>query len=293
MAPLCPSVLLSQAYASFLAQRGTLIQAAIDAAGMEFFDAIELPTVAAATERKELRQIARDSHWDVMVWASDVQASEHLSLAALDHSERKRAQLRFQDLVRAASECGARRFGFCSPPESPAEHRADAICFFRDELVELSFAARKCGVAVSLEALDRKAHKRGLMGLTAETADFASSIRSVVPEFGLVWDTAHTALNGEDLIESFRLSASHVTAVHFSDAALDPASRQYGDWHMQVGSGDAMKPPVIRRLLTELCESSRSRKTQFTLAIEELNIAPQRSGAECLTQAWNSLGDCL
>ncbi len=192
-----------------------------------------------------------------------------------------------------AAECGARRFGFCSPPDAHPENREEAVNFFRDELVTLAAAGRARGVSLAIEALDRTAHKRGLLGYAPETAELASAVRKAEPSFGLIWDSAHAALNGEELAASFRLAAPHVVGVHFSDAMLDRAHPKFGDWHMPVGTGDAMKPQVVRPLVLAIAEHARLAKAKLPLAIEEVNRTAGESGTNFSQRAWSYLESTL
>jgi sugar phosphate isomerase/epimerase len=293
VSPLVPSVVVWQAYAPYLASGGSLLEAVEDVAAMDFFASIEIPVIDDVAARQQLRQITTEAGWEVMVWASEVQAKEKLSLAALDRSERERARLRFHELVHQAAECGAQRFGFCSPPDSAPNRRPDAIRHLIDELVTLASDAQSAGVSIVLEALDRHAHKKGLLGTALELADLCREVTGPAPTFGVTWDSAHAALNGEDLVASFTSVQALARFVHFSEAILDPARDQFGDWHMPIGSGDVLTPATVQKLLLAAMEHGRRERHRIALTVEEFNRDPQISGGESLHRAWSYLGDCL
>jgi sugar phosphate isomerase/epimerase len=293
ISPIAPSVLVWQAYAMFLANGGTLVEAVEEVASMNFFASIEIPMVDDISSRRRLSQIAEETGWEVLVWASDVQAEERLNLAALDGDERQRARRRFHELVQIASECGAQRLGFCSPPDRDPGRRPESLQVLADELIVLAMDALSAGVSIVFEALDRHAHKKGLLGTAAELSDLSNKVRRSMPNFGVTWDTAHAALNGEELVTSFKSVESHALFVHFSEAILDRTHPQFGDWHLPIGSGEVLKPDVVQRLLLTVLELCRSEKRRVALAVEEYNRDPKISGADSLRRAWSYLSSCL
>jgi dihydroxyacetone kinase-like protein len=291
--PLQPSVLVWQAYAPFLSSGGSMSKAVEDAVLAGLFKSLELPVVADAAERRAIARMAADAGCEVLVWASDVQATEGLSLGSTDRDTRQRSKSRFRELVAVAASCGARRMGFCSPPGCAAADRADAIRHLGDGLAELSRAASDEGVSIVFEALDRAAHKKGLLGSSAELAGLSRRVAAEAPGFGVCWDTAHAALNGEDLAEGFGLVAPHVVIAHFSEAVLDPGDPRYGDWHMPAGKGDVLKPAAVASLAAMLRQHCRRSGIRLPLAIEEFNREPGISGGDSLRRAWGYLESCL
>ena len=293
LAPWRPSVLTWQAYAPYLALGGTLSRVLEDIAALEFFASVELPAVETALERRKIRRWVDSQGWRVMVWASDNQAAEHLNLAAREAGARKAALDRFCRLLGEAAECGATRFGFCSPPDCESGDRPAAIERLTHELITLGQEAEKRGVALIFEGLDCHAHKKGLLGSAAELDQMARTVRAGVPSFGLVWDAAHTALNGEDLLATYRAIAPHVVIAHFSDAVLDRKSSNFGDRHLPIGSGSVMSPSNIKAVVQLLRQEHRRDGADLFIAVEEYSTEYGWAAHTLLRRAWSYVEDSL
>ena len=286
LAPWQPSVLTWQAFAPFLALGGTLPRALEEIASFGFFSAVELPAVRHETERKKIRRLVHSQGWQAMVWASDVQAAEQLNLAATDDDVRKRSRDRLRLLVREAAECGANRFGFCSPPDCGSADWIRALEILTAELITLGGEAEKQGVSLAFEGLDRHAHKKGLLGTASELDQMARRVRATVPSFGLVWDAAHAALNGEDLVASYRTIAPHAVIAHFSDAVLDRGSPNFGDRHLPIGSGSALSAGNIRAVVQAMRQEHRRDGAPLFVAVEEYSTQYGWRTRDVLQRAW-------
>lgn len=293
LAPWRPSVLTWQAYAPYLASGGSFSRMLEELADLDFFAAVELPSVQSATERKRIRRLVGQHQWHAMIWASDIQARERLHLAAAEGAERTRARKRFHQLLDEAAECGALRFGFCSPASVEPARRNEARHALTEELTDLAHESKKRGLALVFEGLDVQAHKKGLLGNTEELSQLARDVRAAVPGFGLVWDSAHAALNGDDLVASYRTLAPHVLIAHFSEAVLDPALPEYGDRHLPIGCGSVATPANIRNLIAHMRQDHRADGAPLFLAVEELITDYACRGADGIQRAWTYLAKNL
>lgn len=293
LAPWRPSVLTWQAFAPFLAMGGSHARMLEEVASLEFFSCVELTTIEAPSERKKIRRLVQDQNWHAVVWASDAQAREELHLGSADKARRHRSRERYRTLLDEAAECGATRFGFCSPPDLPGEDRNGAIDRLAEELIDLSLEADRRGMAVIFEGLDRHAHKKGMLGTSPELDRMARRIRQSAPGFGLVWDAAHTALNGEELVESYKLIAPHVVIAHLSEAVLDKDHPDYGDRHLPFGTGSVLTRANVRDLIGRMRQEHRTDGVPLCLAIEELSTEYGLHASDLLQRAWAELKDCL
>ena len=61
------------------------------------------------------------------------------------------------------------------------------------------------------------------------------ALRPDCPKLYLAWDSAHVALNEENLIESLTTAAPLISQLHLANAILDPQAQGYGDYHMKFG----------------------------------------------------------
>jgi dihydroxyacetone kinase-like protein len=287
------SVLVWQAYAPLLALGGALEQALRELAKSRFFQSIEMPAATTAADRKATRALAQQHNWTVMIWASDVQATENLHLGSPEVAIRERSRERFRQLLSEAAEAGATRFGFCSPPAVPESARPAALAVFAEEMTGLAQDAARHGISLVFEGLDTSAHKRGLLGSSAELEQLARHVRATVPGFGLVWDAAHTALNGEELVQSYERLAPHVLIAHFSDAVLDPRHANFGDWHLPIGSGSVLSGESVRAVVAAMRRSHRRDDGPLTLAVEEFSTHYGQRGGDGLARAWSYVAQSL
>ena len=291
IAPWRPSVLVWQGYAPFLARGGTITKAVEEIARGGFFRSIEITLPADPARRLEIARRAKEAGLEVMVWVSDLQASEQLSLAALDRAHRDRSAKRFREMLSAAAECGASRFGFCSPPDCDGARLEEAVDNLGAQLIALGREA--AGIGLVFEALDHKAHKKGLLGTSTDLAKLAARVRAEIPSFGVAWDAAHAALNGEDLLTSYLNAAPHAVLVHLSEAVLDAMHPDFGDKHLPLTRGDVMTPRAVRSLLEFIQKEHRSDGSWLALTIEEMNTDPRISGDRFLHRAWSYVEHCL
>jgi dihydroxyacetone kinase-like protein len=286
--PWRPSVLTWQAYAPYLAAGGRLSRVLEELRPLDFFGAVELPCVEDSTQRKRLRQLVQQNGWQAVIWASEIQSREKLHLAAPASADRTRSRERFHQLLNEAAECGASRFGFCSPP-TVATEIGSAKEALAEELAKLAREAEKRGITLIFEGLDTNAHKRGLLGNTQELAHLATTVRAEVPGFGLVWDAAHTALNGEDLVTSYCALAPHVLVAHISEAILDRANAEFGDRHLPLGHGSVITPRQISALASAMRREYRGDGAPLFVAAEEWNSDYACNGTQGLRRAWSYL----
>ena len=86
------------------------------------------------------------------------------------------------------------------------------------------------------EPLDRFAHKKRLVGPTDEAVALFARVRADYPQFGFAFDTAHAALNEEQVLDALDLAGAQLVNVHLSNAVLDKHDALYGDHHIMPGA---------------------------------------------------------
>ena len=136
-----------------------------------------------------------------------------------------------------AAQSGADGLAFLSGPAPQSPGRTpEAIARFTDSMLEIAAGmAPYPHMSLLLEPLDRKAHKRNTVGTTREAAGIIRRVREVCPRAGLVWDSAHAALNGEPLEAALAEASDAVRHIHLCNAVLRPGAPGYGDFHIPPG----------------------------------------------------------
>lgn len=249
---LLPSCLISELYAPWKDDPGLVAREVIGAAQDGFYRAVELAPVALAQDRATIRQVAAEHSLSVAIWLTSTLERDGLDICAVDGQARQRAVEGVKRLLPAARDCGADTVALVSGPDPGADQRIAGYESCRASLSEICAAASDLGLSVMMEPLDRFAHKKRLIGPTAEAVALFDEIRKEHPDFGLAFDSAHVALNGEDLDEAVACAKGQIVNLHLSNAVLDPTDSLYGDHHIPPGAPGFLTVDVAERLISRV-----------------------------------------
>src|SRR5699024_8097027 len=161
---------------------------------------------------------------------------------------------RIKDSLYAAAEIGAKNIAFVTGDDPGADRWADGIEGLYESLCEMAEAAKKYDMNLLIEPLDRFAHKKRIIGTTDETVALLSRVQEKHANVGIAFDTAHAALNGEDIFEALEKGKSLIHQIHFSNAVLDSNNELYGDFHMDIGSPGFLTVEKISAILQKANE---------------------------------------
>jgi len=198
-----------------------------------FYGAVET-AVLEGGEAAKVAGLCRERSMRWVCWASARINAEGLNLSSPEPSERERAVRRVRELMDSSAQAGADAFAILMGrrPESD-ELLGAAVLGAEEALCELAAcAARLGGIKLLIEPLDRDAHKRGTIGPAADAARIIRSARREYANVGMVWDTAHMALQEGDPLRSLAKAADTVMHLHLCNAVLDKSSPAYGDYHI-------------------------------------------------------------
>lgn len=224
-----------------------LVERAIADGGL---DGVELGPLADAGLRRELAQRLRIAGLEVVFNAGPAIWGEQLDLGDPDRARRAAAVRRTIELLEHARDFGAPVVQVSPGPDRP--DRDAALARTAAALRELAEAAAPMRIAC--EPYDRDRFARRLVG-PAETA------RRLVEQvdhagFGLLLDTSHLLLGGEDPAEAVAALAPHVVHAHVANCVLDPALPRAGDEHPWFGiEGGAVTPAVARAFVAALARA--------------------------------------
>ncbi|MFV0335191.1 MAG: sugar phosphate isomerase/epimerase family protein [Tropicimonas sp.] len=232
---LVPSCLIPEVYAAWKDEPGFVAGQVERIAAEGFYGSVELSPVEARADRDRIRRVCAEHSVFVAVWLTSVLEREGLDFCAVDEASRRDAVEAVKRLLPAALECGAGTVALVggSDPGPALRERGYESC--RRSLIEIAAEAANLGASVMMEPLDRYAHKKRLVGPTDETVALFARVRAEQPDFGFAFDTAHAALNGEEVSDAIALAGDQVVNLHLSNAVLDPQDPLYGDHHMMPG----------------------------------------------------------
>jgi hydroxypyruvate isomerase len=233
---LVPSCLILEVYAPWQDKPGFVAEQIEQIAYQAFYKSVEIGPVSDKQERMRIGRIGREHAIYVATWLTSALEKQGLDLCSLDESLRLLSVETIKRLLPAAKECGSRTIALVGGPDpGPAyRERGYESCF--TSLLAISKTAADLGMSVMFEPLDRFAHKKRLIGPTNEAIALFARVRQEYPDFGFAFDTAHAALNGEDVVASLDLASDMVVNIHLSNAVLDESDDRYGDHHMMPGA---------------------------------------------------------
>jgi sugar phosphate isomerase/epimerase len=220
-----------------------------------FYQAVEIGYGYDSLERKHIFETAKLKNLLVTQWLTTLINEKNLDISAIDSNKRREAVKQIKGSLYAAAECGASNVAFISGPDPGFNQREEAAESFYLSLCEVCEEAAIYNMKVLVEPLDREAHKRRFLGPTSEAVTLFARVRESYPNIGLAFDTAHAALNGEDIYEALELAKEQINQLHFSNAVLAADDELFGDHHMPIGKPgflDVEKMVGILRYVEEL-----------------------------------------
>ena len=250
MPPFRPGFIVHVYYPRARTSHGVTLERVRAAADTGLYRAVEIAEVTDRRERESIRRLVEERDLTLAYWVSMLQVESSDSISDPDERVRARAVARLVPHVSYAAECGARSLAIVPGRDVGARRRPGAIENLRRSILELDREARAAGVdRMEMETMDREAHKKHVLGPTDESVAFITEVRREVPGFGMVFDTSHIRLLGEDPAESLRLAAPVISRIHFANCVPDPGHPQYGDHHMPLGVPGYLDANEIERLL--------------------------------------------
>jgi sugar phosphate isomerase/epimerase len=210
------------------------IQLAVD---RQFYHAVEHGEVNCQRERKSIAQVVTEHRLVSTYWLSMAQYESRTSISATDEDERTAAVKGLMAHIPFAAECGAQYVGILSGRDVGADRRVEAKQQLMRSARELWGECERYGVpGIVIENSDREAHKKHLLGPTAETVELIDQVNRDGGCLSLCFDTAHIRLLDEPWADAFRLAQKVVTHVHLANCVSDRRQEQFGDHHMPFGT---------------------------------------------------------
>lgn len=232
---LAPSCLLPELYWRWKDQPGFYAMQVRSIAEEGYYRSVELSAVALKQDQADIRAICKEHSLTVSSWLTAVLEGQQLDLCSVDEPTRLKSVEVIKQYLPGAAACGSTTVALVSGADPGPDLREKGYNQAHRSLLSVCAEAANLGMAVMFEPLDRFAHKRRLVGPTHEAIALFARIRSDFPDFGFAFDTAHAALNKEDVVGAIELAGEQVVNVHLSNAVLDAFDPRYGDHHMLPG----------------------------------------------------------
>ncbi|MCM3763863.1 sugar phosphate isomerase/epimerase [Neobacillus niacini] len=267
-----PSLLISEIYHPYCLEKGFTARLLDRVASEGFYRAVEIGYGFDQEERKQIRDMAEQQDLTVTQWLTSLINEKNLDVSAIDPTNRLASVRQLKDSMYLAAECGAANIAFISGPDPGADLRKAAMESFYLSLCEICEEAAQYNMKVLVEPLDRDAHKKRFLGPTNEAVALFTRVRESYSNIGLGFDTAHAALNGEDITQALHLAREFIGQIHFSNAVLDPTDTLYGDHHIPIGKPGFLDVSGIRSLL--------QKAEELGLTADSLRIAVEVRGTE-------------
>lgn len=210
-------------------------------------DFVELAPLEDAGLRAELAELLAVAGLEVIFNAGPAIWAGELDFADPDAGRRRAALRRGLELVEQARAYGAPLMQI-----SPGPDHAD-----RERALELTAAAMRelaaaaAPMRVACELYDREAFARRLVGPTEVAARLADLVGH--DGFGLLLDTSHLLLAGEQPADAVARLGDAVAHAHVANCVLEPSAARAGDEHPYFGfAGGAVTHAVAASFIAAL-----------------------------------------
>lgn len=231
-----PSLLIPEVFHPFKREKDFTADIIERVTEEDFYESIELGDGFEKSERKRILELTEKNNMVVTQWLTFLIEENNLDVSSLNSKLRLETVKQIKDSLYLSAEIGAKNIALVTGDDPGADRWADGIEGLYESLCEIAEAAKKYGMNLLIEPLDRFAHKKRIIGTTDETVALLSRVQEKHDNVGIAFDTAHAALNGEDIFKALEKGQSLIRQIHFSNAVLDTNSELYGDFHMEIGN---------------------------------------------------------
>lgn len=256
-----PALLVSESFYPLLKDEDKLFSAVERVLRDGYYRRIETGALKTVQARKKFTNLVEQLNLGFTQWITNDISERNLNPSTTDRQLRERTIREICDLVEIAHESGADRVAMVSGPDSGSEVRGDALKGLEEVLLAVSDKlAQHPGMVLLLEPLDRGAHKNNLIGPTEDAVALMKKISRFYSNCLLSWDSAHMALNKENLEKSLEEASEYVGHIHLANAILNPEEAGYGDWHMPMGKPGFLDVDCGRSILRYACTMPKLKK---------------------------------
>ncbi len=233
-----PSILISNTFDPLSRDEEHVMKLYQTIADLNYYNAIETRIIFNTQVQKEFADLATLHEWYVTFWVTGNLNNLAFRLNNLNESERIKAVDQVKIYCDLAVKSNAKAIGFCSGKTEghPLEEQEQ---FFKSVVSILVHARKYEELDIIIEPLDSSSDKRNTLGDLETSLSFFQRINSSGlnhdKRIRCCIDTAHFALNNDNLSETIKELSIYSDRVHFANAILDPSHIDYGDKHIAIG----------------------------------------------------------
>lgn len=283
---LFPSAHIAELFFPLMSDENAVARIVERIGDIEFYRGFETGIIHDARIARRVLDLAERKKSKVTQWLTFELLKDHLNLSSLDKDLREKSIAHACELVHIAASCGTTKLALVSGSDPGDALRDEAKQAFAEALVRIGEQTRRYpGMLLQVEPLDRFAHKCQLIGPTPETVEWMARLRPDCPNLYLAWDSAHVALNQEDLSASLEQAAPLLSQLHLANAILDPRHGGYGDYHMKFGAPGFLTPDMAAGIIRAAL------RLDFPAELGAVSIAIEmRTGAQ--DDLWDNERQC-
>ncbi len=263
-----PSLLVTEVFFPVKDVAGLVASVVEDLGSQGFYQSFEIGDGYDQQDRKRIFKAKEKNNLSIFQWLTFLTYKTDLNVSAVDPALRNRTVRQIKESLYLAAECGVSTVGFVPGPDPGVHLRKPAFEAFYESICEICEEAAKLDMHISIEAMDREIHKKRVLGLTSEAVSLILKVREKYSNIGMVFDTAHVALNKEDIFNSMELARSVIDRLHFANVVVDPNSDLYGDNHMPIGKPGFLTVEKITQILQKATELGIELENGLPVAIE-------------------------
>lgn len=233
-----------------------------------FYRSYEIGDISQSSERKRILNLAKENNYELTQWLTFIIDRNGLDVSSLDSKLRKETVKQLKESLYGAAECGVSNIAFVTGADPGGARRMDAIEGLYESICELCEEAATYNMDVLVEPLDREAHKKRIIGPTKDAVELIRRVKKQFSNIGLAFDTAHAALNGEDINEALEKAKCETHQIHFSNAVLNDKDSLYGDNHMPIGEPGFLTVDKMASILRKADELGIRKENGLRVAAE-------------------------
>lgn len=265
---LIPSLLVTQVYFPYCEHKNETINILKDVSKLNFYQAIEIDCHYTNEESLEIGEIIKKNEWIATQWLTSLIDKNNLDLSSIDEQLRQKSVKEIIDKVEMAAKMNVKNIAFISGPMPDESLKEMGLEQFYKSLVEITDVAKAHFINVLIEPLDHSAHKKKILGTTKETIKIIKQVREKNDNIYFAFDTAHAALNRENIEEAIEQAFPFMDQLHFSNAILDSTHEQYGDNHIPIIGEGFLTKERMKRIVTRLNQYSKKYNKKMRVSIE-------------------------
>lgn len=268
MSKLIPSLLVTEVFFPVKDEKGFAASIVENLGSKGFYQSFEIGDGYDQEDRKRILQAKEKNNLSIFQWLTFLTYKTDLNVSALDAAVRKKTVSQIKESLYLAAECGVSTVGFVPGPDPGVHLRKTGLEALYESFCEICEEAATFNMHVSIEAMDREVHKKRVLGLTSEAVQLILKVRENYSNAGIVFDTSHVTLNGEDIFTSLGLAQSVMDRLHFANVVEDPKSELYGDHHMPIGEPGFLTIEKMAQILQRVAELGIQSEKGLPVAVE-------------------------